>query len=521
MNSLEDVADFVIVGTGAGGATAARVLSAAGHSVVMLEEGARLVTAERPRDLLGAMAQAFRDMGTNATEGASPLPLLQARCVGGATAINSGIIWRLPDEVRRDWSERLGLGDLVDERGLSEAFDAIERELEIVDTTPGLWGGNAALMARGAEALGLPGKAIARNAARCKGSAQCLQGCPGEARQSMDVSYVPRAIRQGARLHTRARVDRVRFEGSRATGVEGAMLDAERRVVGTLKVRARRAVIVAASAVQSPVLLRRSGLRGAVGESFMAHPGCAVVGRFDEPVGMGYGATQAYEVPLRERRMKLESISLPPEMIAARLPGAGAAWQERLAHLDHFAQWAVQVRMEAIGRVRPAWFGRGGEASVRYAPTRADMLRVREGVATLCRMMFAAGAREVYPGIAGVRSVLRDPSEVVLVEAGEHPQAHYSMMASHLFASCPAGADAATSAVGPDLAVHGVSGLYVMDSSALPTNLGVNPQHSIMGVTWRAAERLAQREASATTRGAVERRDEVATMPLAARTGAA
>ncbi len=172
MNALEDEADFVIVGTGAGGATAARVLSAAGHSVVMLEEGARLVTADRPRDLLGAMAQAFRDMGTNATEGASPLPLLQARCVGGATAINSGIIWRLPDDVRRDWSERFGLGELVDERRLSEAFDAIERELEITDTTPALWGGNAALMARGAEALGLPGKAIARNATRCKGAAQ-------------------------------------------------------------------------------------------------------------------------------------------------------------------------------------------------------------------------------------------------------------------------------------------------------------------------------------------------------------
>ena len=36
---MEDVADFVVVGTGAGGATAARVLSAAGHSVLMLEEG--------------------------------------------------------------------------------------------------------------------------------------------------------------------------------------------------------------------------------------------------------------------------------------------------------------------------------------------------------------------------------------------------------------------------------------------------------------------------------------------------
>jgi choline dehydrogenase-like flavoprotein len=81
-----------------------------------------------------------------------------------------------------------------------------------------------------------------------------------------------------------------------------------------------------------------------------------------------------------------------------------------------------------------------------------------------------------------------------MLEEAPITQSQLTMVASHLFASCPAGADPATSAVGPDLAVHGTSGLYVMDASALPTNLGVNPQHSIMGVVWHAAERLAQIE---------------------------
>ncbi|MFO0605878.1 MAG: GMC family oxidoreductase [Polyangiales bacterium] len=497
MAAIEDVADYVIVGTGAGGATAARVLAAAGHDVVLLDEGPRLRTADRPRDLLGAMRQSFRDFGTSATMGALPLPLLQGRCVGGSTAINSGIIWRTPGDVLSVWRDEWGLAELADERALSDAFDVIERELEITETARAVWGGNSDLMARGAEALGLPGKPISRNAARCQGNAQCLQGCPGEARQSMDVSYVPRALRDGARLHALARVDRVVFEGTRAVGVEGAALDADRRAVGKLRVRARRAVIVSASAVQSPVVLRRSGLKGMVGGRFMAHPGCAVVGRFPDPVGMSFGGTQAYEVPLRERGMKLESLSLPPEMLAARLPGAGAAWAERLAQLDHFAQWAVQVRMEAVGTVRPAWFGTGSDAVVRYSPTPKDMLRVREGVAILCRMMFAAGATEVYPGISGAPSVMRDPGEVSLIEAREIVSTDATMVASHLFASCPAGSDPSRAAVGPDLAVHGVSGLYVMDASALPTNLGVNPQHTIMGVVWRAAERLAHQERAA------------------------
>ena len=43
-------------------------------------------------------------------------------------------------------------------------------------------------------------------------------------------------------------------------------------------------VIVAAGAIYTPVLLWNSGVRRAVGDNFQAHPGAAVVGRFDRPI---------------------------------------------------------------------------------------------------------------------------------------------------------------------------------------------------------------------------------------------
>ena len=48
---VDDVADVVIIGTGAAGATAARVLTAAGLDVVMLEEGAHLRTEDLRSDM--------------------------------------------------------------------------------------------------------------------------------------------------------------------------------------------------------------------------------------------------------------------------------------------------------------------------------------------------------------------------------------------------------------------------------------------------------------------------------------
>jgi choline dehydrogenase-like flavoprotein len=490
---IEDAADVVIVGTGAGGATAARVLAAAGLDVVMIEEGPELPLGERRRELIDAMGVAMRDLASLATDSAHPMPLLQGRCVGGSTAVNSGIVWRLPDDVREDWARRFGLADLVEEEALGAAFDAIERELGIGETDRAILGGNNALMEKGAKALGLPGRVIHRNARGCEGNARCLQGCPIGARQSMDVSYVPRAIADGARVHSSCRATSVTFAGARATGVRGDVVEATSRArIGTFEIRARRAVIVAASAVWTPVLLRRSGVKHAMlGERFQAHPGAAMVARFDEPVHMGFGASQGYEVPMRERGYKIEALGLPPELLAARLPGAGIEWAEKVRELGHYVQWGAQVRMEAHGRVRadPVFCG----ASVRYEPTDRDLEKVKESLVTVGRMMLAAGAAEIHPGVAGWPETVRTEAELEAMAELPLRRGAAHLVASHLFGTAYAGAEGVCDEA---LAVRGRSGLYVMDASVFPTNLGVNPQHSIMGIVWVAASRLANTSAA-------------------------
>jgi len=489
---VDELFDVVVVGSGAAGSVAAHTLTAAGLSVGIVEEGPWLKTKDITKDVHTSFSRVMRQSGMQVLSGRAYMPLLQGRCVGGSTLVNSAIAWRAPEDVIDDWGARFGLGESVTMRSLETHFDELERDLSVREVDPSVLGENNRLFVEQAEKHGFKAAPMRRYDRGCKGSGMCLTGCPNGAKQGMSVTYVPWALQRGARIFTSCAVQRVEIAGGRAVGVIARSATGQ-----VVTVRARRAVFVAASTVQSPNLLRRSGVRSAaLGRHFQAHPGLAMGALFPStpstrPIEMAFGATQGAESThfRKTDRFKLETISLPPDLAGARIPGVGHALSERLAQLAHVAVWAAQVRAEAEGVVSSGW---GGVDRVRYTMTSSDLASARKACVLIARMFFEAGAREVWPGIYGVPSVLRSMDEVPLLENAPLEPRSYNFIASHLFGAARMGPDPRSSVVGLDFGVHGVEGLHVVDSSVFPTNLGVNPQHTIMAMSRLAATRLAE-----------------------------
>jgi choline dehydrogenase-like flavoprotein len=342
-----------------------------------------------------------------------------------------------------------------------------------------------------AERLGIEAQPMKRYERHCSGSGNCLTGCPQGAKQSMNVTYVPRALTRGAKIFSSARVRRVTFDGDRARTVEAEAIgeDGARR---RLRLRARKAVIVAASTVQTPNVLRRSGVRAKhLGKHFQVHPGLAVLGVFDDPIDMAFGATQGAEsIQFRkEGRFKIETISMPPDLLAARIPGVGMELARGMMSYRHIGLWCVQIRAEAEGTVGRSIFGRD---RVAYSLTKRDVETARRAAGVLSRLFFEAGAHAVWPGIFGLPSTIHRIDEVNAIDNGPLDARAYSFIATHLFGAARMGPDPAASVVDLDFSVHGTKGLYVVDSSVFPTNLGVNPQHTIMALSSYAASRIAE-----------------------------
>jgi len=483
--SHDDDFDVVVVGSGPAGAAAARTLARSGARVAVVEEGPWVEPGDFPADGFSAMSKLYRDMGASVMMGRPPMPVLQGRVVGGTSVVNGAISWRLPKDVYDEWVRAdPALDDALGWHRIEEALDEVESDLSIGPTDPTISGANNALLAKGADALQLAHRPIRRNVARCRGLGRCLQGCPQGRKMSMDQSYLPEACDQGAVIFSSTRVEQVEVRSQRATGVVAHAAGG-----GRVRLGAHTAVVMAASAIQTPALLIRSGINhGPVGDHLQCHPGVSVAGRFGEPVRIWCGATQGHEViGLRSEGLKFEALGYDLPIAAMRLKSIGERFRDELSTLDRWCQWGAALRAEGAGRVRPA----GTRTRVRFALTDGDMVKLRRAVQVLGEMLLAAGAEVVTPGVFGWHERVRDADTMASFGKGGplDPRA-YTLAATHLFGTCRMGSDPRRSVVGPDFGHHRIRGLYVADSSVFPSNIGVNPQSSIIAFARLCGERV-------------------------------
>ncbi|MCC6217703.1 MAG: GMC family oxidoreductase [Polyangiaceae bacterium] len=503
----ELTADVVVVGTGAGGAPLAARLAARGHAVVLLEEGGYFSRQDFDGRPLSMQRKLYRDQGLTMATGNALIAVPVGRTVGGTTTINSGTCYRTPEDVLRRWQLENGLQELGP-GSLDEHFDRVEQVLQIAESPPEILGGVARVIARGCDALGYAHGPLRRNAPGCDAQAVCCFGCPTDAKRSTNVSYVPMALERGAQLFHHARVDHVLLERGRAVGVEATVVPANGRR-RRLVVRAR-AVVLACGALHTPVLLLRNGLAnssGQVGRRLTIHPASYAWARFAESIRGWEEVPQGYAVEsFVHQGLRFEGGFIPLALAGATHGSVGPLWTELVESFDRIASFGFMLRETSRGRVLPGV----GEPLVRYSLNETDQRSLVLGQAALARIYLAAGAEAVYPGLRRW-GALRSGEDVERFER-EAPAVlrpfHYDLSAFHPLGTCQMGADPARFVVGASHEAHDVAGLFVVDGSAVPGPLGVNPQVTLLALSERAAafvERRLERAAGERSAAAVRR----------------
>jgi choline dehydrogenase-like flavoprotein len=492
-HTVRETADFCIVGSGAAGAVLAHELSSAGKKVVILEEGSYWTGSEVPEDPAYALRLLFREAGFRTCRGRTFVPTMQASCVGGTTFVNSSICFRFPERILKEWAAESGIEHLTPE-ALAPCYERVERIAGIRPVDPDVLGVKNRLFQKGTEALGIHGQVFSRAERDCHGCSECMPACPTGAKQSMERSYLPRAVKQGARIYADCRAEEILARGGQVFGVRGVFREpGTGKPGGTILVNAK-AVILSAGVMDSPVILLKNRIgnsSGWVGRNLVHHPGSAMFGVFREVVNPWEGATQGFgSGEYLERDIKLEVIWGPPAYLAVRLPGFGQELQGHLARYRHTVAWDSMVRGASRGRVEA---GAGWNPRISYSVLQRDVDRIVEGLRIVAEMFFAAGAHTVLPGIHGLPQEARSMQDLDGLRPGRIRAEQIVIVSNHAFGTCRMGADPNRSVVDPFCESYDIKDLYVCDSSVFPSGTGVNPMEPIMVVADLTAQTLKQR----------------------------
>ena len=468
---MKDDFDVVVVGSGAGGGVVAGELARRGRDVLLLEAGPHLTAADFTRWEAKATQQLFWPLRLAPLPDGDVVAFLAGRCVGGTTTINTKVALRAHERDVAKWHAATGL---TNERGepfaaadLAPYYERVEQELGVRERRD--WCKSVHTVEAGFRALGAELEPVTSYTdANCMRCGSCLQGCPTNAGKSTMNTYIADALARGLlELRAEAVVERILVEDGTAVGVE--YLDA----AGARQTVRARAVVAAAGTLNTPQLLRRSGLRNdAVGHHLGLHPSRLVYGLFDEP----QDAHMVY--PISAHCMAFQhdedggfvveatTIQDPIAFATTLRDEDGPLWGPRLVEaVRGFRRWAGLLAMANDENTAAVVVGEDGSERFEVGFRASEQERIDAALRFSREALLAAGARQVcWTGL----------------------------VSTHAQGTCRMGDDPARSAVDRNCESHEVRRLYVGDGSLIPRTLSVNPSLTIMALATRLADRLAE-----------------------------
>lgn len=465
--------ECLVIGSGAGGSLTSSHLSKIGKDVLVVEEGpyfenhSWLTTTSSFPDV-------WREGGLIPVMGRTKMVFAEGRCLGGSTMMNAALINRISEETASDWAKNWQI-DGFDFKTIEKYQDKIAVGLgaNVLQSSGNL---AAEYLKEGAKKLGFKGGDIPM-AAKFTPS--------GVKKNNMRETYLREAAECGAKILTDCRIEKVIFKGLRAVSANAVISKTGSETRG-LKINFDK-LFLCAGAIQTPLLLRRSGFKKNIGNSLQFHTNLKVTAEFSEPIN-AYG----YEMPSFQIKEFAPKITIGASMSAPSLIASAltANWSENkasLKNLNKMGLYYAAIKSMALARVRNL-SSSGKSYLITYNLTDEDFKNLKFGCEKLLELLFAGGAGRLYPAIDGA-SAIENKDDIKNYLENNFSAKKLNLASIHAFSSCPMGEDKTKTAVDSYGKVHDTENIYIYDASILPSSPGANPQGPMMAVVLRNLEK--------------------------------
>jgi hypothetical protein len=496
---IPEEVDYLIVGSGAGGATAAYRLSCTikdPAKILVVESGDRFQPLQDFQDSeIEMMKKIYKEGGLQQTK-TFLMTVLQGECVGGSTVTNNAVCFSIPDNIKTIWQQDYD----IDLSGIQEEYDLIAKELSIQPL--GDLGINELVQEKFLTAVKkynaqIPvdqqlsvDNPVLVNHLNNMGDGNWNLGNKRMRKRSMLETYIPWSESRGVKYVSN--MTAVRFIPS-ATGTkaDAVLLRADN---GALKkVIVKKGVIVAGGVIASSQFLMRSEVANAnIGQRMSCNFAFPVSFDFDQEL-RAYDGDQITLAALDPKsRSAFETYFNPPAAFA--LSSVPFFFDRRDALMNRYkylVNFGSLIGSEPNGNVLKKADLVNGQAFAWTLGVK-DISNIKYGMTTLIQLGKLAGAtRAILPTKPGIELSLTDDAGIRefnrifndfplrmkdMFIGTAHPQGGNMIAGKNsTFKS--------QRVLNEDFLVDGLDNVFVADASIFPTSITINPQWTIMALS--------------------------------------
>ena len=519
--SLSPVWDFVVIGSGFGGAVSALRLAEKGYRVLVLERGKRFEDHDFARSTWNVRRYLWmpllRCFGILEITPLRDVVALHGAGVGGGSLGYANVLMEPDDRAFAEPAWRRH----VDWRTVLRPHYATARRMLGVSTNPRLWPADEALREIANElgaadsfrpttvgtffgAAGEEGKEFADpyfggagpSRRTCLHCGACMVGCRHNAKNTLVKNYLWLAERLGVEVRAECEVRDIRSVAPTSDGVRYEVVS--RRATawlnpGATVVRARN-VVIAAGALGTMRLLFRCrdvtrslpNISARLGDDVRTNSE-ALLGSVSRSSHRDYSRGVAITSSfMPDATTTIEPVRYPAGSSLMRFLSAPLVAEGRpLRRVWRTVFALLGAPLDALrAYVLPGWAQR---ATILLVMQHVDnRIRVRLGrkAFRLFRRDLVSTSDAAQPVPASI-AIGHEVTRRFAARTNGAPAASVNEsllgvpMTAHVLGGCPFGARAEEGVVGLDAQVHGYPGLYVIDGSIVPANPGVNPSLTI------------------------------------------
>lgn len=496
--------DFLVIGSGAGGAVAAYRLAQAfpGKSIVVVERGPHLSPlSDFSGDELEMVSKLYKEGGLQQSRRFG-ITLLQAECVGGGTMVNNAVCLPMPETTQRVWRDEFGLGPIVD--ALPAEYARIAAEIGINDVPESAVNQKVAeRFMRGVARLGdelEPASLVKVNASLVQGTGEWNLGDRDMRKHTALQTYLAWAhgltAASPSPLCLLAETSALRFETT-SDGRRARSVLLQRAFDAVHRIEVREAVVVAAGVVASSHFLMRSGCSQRLpdlGRHVSCNLGLPAFFEFGEIIDAFDGLEITHGARARHVPAVFETHFLTPGMFSLAVPFFFDRLRDTLGAYRRLSTFGCLISSDPNGRVLEK---RGlDDSPLDWQLSQRDLSHLAWALGTQVKLGRGADARRVVLSTnPGMTIDLQDEAEVErFLKDLEAAAPSLAMEDFRLTTAHPQGGNrlggpsVASRVVDLDFRVRGYDNVFVADASLFPSGVGTNPQWTVMALASLAAD---------------------------------